>query len=132
MHTLVKHLTKIICNTLFLTFLLFGNTFSYDEQSVEEIIKTRQSILSKNYKVAKKVNSLALSEDFDEAKKLMLQMNENYKILINLFPNNTQEGFDTEALPSIWENKEEFDTLMTKAANDIFCFVSTNSRFEMM
>jgi len=124
MHTLVKHLTKIICNTLFLTFLLFGNTFSYAEQSVEEIIKTRQSILSKNYKVAKKVNSLALSEDFDEAKKLMLQMNENYKILINLFPNNTQEGFDTEALPSIWENKEEFDTLMTKAANDMLQLTS--------
>lgn len=124
MHTLVKHLTKIICNTLFLTFLLFGNSFSYAEQSVEEIIKTRQSILSKNYKVAKKVNSLALSEDFDEAKKLMLQMNENYKILINLFPNNTQEGFDTEALPSIWENKEEFDTLMTKAANDMLQLTS--------
>ena len=71
MHTLVKHLTKIICNTLFLTFLLFGNSFSYAEQSVEEIIKTRQSILSKNYKVAKKVNSLALSEDFLLSKALL-------------------------------------------------------------
>jgi cytochrome c556 len=128
MHTLVKHLTKIICNTLFATFLLIGafSSISFAEQSVEEIIKTRQSILSKNYKVAKKVNSLALSEDFDEAKKLMLQMNENYKILINLFPNNTQEGFDTEALPSIWENKEEFDTLMTKAASDMLQLTSVN------
>ena len=43
---------------------------------------------------------------------------------INLFPNNTQEGFDTEALPSIWENKEEFDTLMTKAANDMLQLTS--------
>ena len=48
MHTLVKHLTKIICNTLFLTFLLISafSSISFAEQSVEEIIKTRQSIFS--------------------------------------------------------------------------------------
>ena len=99
-------------------------SFAFAEQSVEEIIKKRQSILSNNYKVAKKVNSLALSEDFDEAKELMLQMSENFKILFNLFPENTQEGFDTEALPSIWENKNEFDSLMTKASNDMLQLVS--------
>ncbi len=99
-------------------------SFAFAEQSVEEIIKKRQSILSNNYKVAKKVNSLALSEDFDEAKELMLQMSENFKILFNLFPENTQEGFDTEALPSIWENKNEFDSLMTKASNDMLQLAS--------
>ena len=99
-------------------------SFAFAEQSVEEIIKKRQSILSNNYKVAKKVNSLALNEDFDEAKELMLQMSENFKILFNLFPENTQEGFDTEALPSIWENKNEFDSLMTKASNDMLQLAS--------
>ena len=99
-------------------------SFAFAEQSVEDIIKKRQSILSNNYKVAKKVNSLALSEDFDEAKELMLQMSENYKILLNLFPENTQDGFDTEALPSIWENKNEFDSLMTKASNDMLQLAS--------
>ena len=29
-------------------------------------------------------------------------MSENYKVLIDLFPENTQEGFDTEALLTIW------------------------------
>ena len=67
---------------------------SFAEQSVEEIIKTRQSIFSNNYKVAKRVNSLVVSEDFDKAKQLMNEMSENYKKLLNLFPDNTQEGFE--------------------------------------
>lgn len=104
--------------------MLFIASFAFAEQSVEEIIKKRQSIFSNNYKVAKKVNSLTLSEEFDEAKELMLQMSENYKILFNLFPDNTKEGFDTEALPSIWENKNEFDSLMTKASNDMLQLIS--------
>ena len=29
------------------------------------------------------------------------------------------EGFKTEALPSIWENKDEFNALMTKSSNDM-------------
>ena len=37
---------------------------------------------------------------------------ENYKSLIEYFPENTKEGFKTEALPTIWENKEEFNNLM--------------------
>lgn len=119
MHSLIKHITKHLCNTLLVTFLLFSANISYAEQSVEEIIKKRQSILSNNYKVAKKVNSFSESEDFDEAKKLMIEMSENYKTLLTLFPDNTKEGFDTEALPSIWENKDEFNALMTKASSDM-------------
>ena len=124
MHRTVKHITKLTCNSLIAVFLLFIASFAFAEQSVEEIIKKRQSIFSNNYKVAKKVNSLTLSEEFDEAKELMLQMSENYKILFNLFPDNTKEGFDTEALPSIWENKNEFDSLMTKASNDMLQLIS--------
>ena len=43
----------------------------------------------------------------------------NYKNLIEYFPENTKEGFKTEALPAIWENKEEFNNLMNKSANDM-------------
>ena len=93
MHSLIKHITKHLCNTLLVTFLLFSGPISYAEQSVEEIIKKRQSIFSNNYKVAKKVNSFSESEDFDEAKKLMIEMSENYKTLLTLFPDNTKEGF---------------------------------------
>ena len=41
------------------------------------------------------------------------------KKLLDYFPENTKEGFKTEALPSIWENKEEFNALMQKASNDM-------------
>ena len=45
-------------------------------------------------------------------------MSQNYVLLINYFPENTQTGYETEALPSIWEEKELFNELMNKASND--------------
>jgi len=108
-----------IKNTLFFIFILFYSFSAFSEQTVEEIIKERKSIFSKNYKTAKRVNSLASNGDIDEAKKLMIEMSGNYKRLIDLFPENSKVGFGTEALPSIWENKDEFNLLMTKASNNM-------------
>ncbi|WP_415304427.1 c-type cytochrome [Candidatus Pelagibacter sp. Uisw_090] len=108
-----------IKNTLFFIFILFYSFSAFSEQTVEEIIKERKSIFSKNYKTAKRVNSLASNGDIDEAKKLMIEMSVNYKRLISLFPENSKVGFGTEALPSIWENKDEFNLLMTKASNNM-------------
>ena len=89
------------------------------EMSVEEIIKGRKALFSKNYSTAKRVQTFASRGEFDKAKTLMLEMSENYKTLIEYFPDNTKEGFKTEALPSIWENKKEFDNLMKKASDDM-------------
>ena len=108
-----------IKNTLFFTFILFYSFSAFSEQTVEEIIKERKSIFSKNYKTAKRVNSLASNGDIDEAKKLMIEMSDNYKRLLDLFPENSKTGFKTEALPSIWENKDEFNLLMTKASSNM-------------
>ena len=108
-----------IKNTLFFIFILFYSFSAFSEQTVEEIIKERKSILSKNYKTAKRVNSLASNGDIDEAKKLMIEMSDNYKRLLDLFPENSKVGFGTEALPSIWENKDEFNLLMTKASSNM-------------
>ena len=109
----------MIKNTLFFIFILFYSFSAFSEQTVEEIIKERQSIFSKNYKTAKRVNSLASNGSLDEAKILMIEMSENYKRLIDLFPENSKTGFETEALPSIWENKDEFNLLMTKASSNM-------------
>ena len=109
----------IIKNTLFFIFILFYSFSAFSEQNVEEIIKERKSIFSKNYKTAKRVNSLASNGNLDEAKKLMIEMSDNYKRLIDLFPENSKVGFGTEALPSIWENKDEFNSLMTKASSNM-------------
>ena len=109
----------IIKNTLFFIFILFYSFSAFSEQTVEEIIKERKSIFSKNYKTAKRVQGLASNGDIDEAKKLMIEMSDNYKRLLDLFPENSKVGFKTEALPSIWENKDEFNLLMTKASSNM-------------
>ena len=108
-----------IKNTLFFIFILFYSFSAFSEQTVEEIIKERKSIFSKNYKTAKRVQGLASNGNLDEAKKLMIEMSDNYTRLLDLFPENSKEGFGTEALPSIWENKDEFNLLMTKASNNM-------------
>ena len=116
-------LTNYTKNTLkYICFILVILTLSFpanSELSVEKIIKDRKALFSKNYSTAKKVQALASKGDFEKAKSLMLEMSENYKILIDYFPENTQEGFKTEALPIIWEDKENFDNLMTKASTDM-------------
>ena len=92
---------------------------AYSEFSVEEIIKGRKALFSKNYSTAKKVQIFASKGEFEKAKTLMIEMSENYKTLIEYFPENSQEGFKTEVLPSIWENKDEFNNLMKKSSNDM-------------
>ena len=120
----------IIKNTLFFIFILFYSFSAFSEQNVEEIIKERKSIFSKNYKTAKRVQGLASNGDIDEAKKLMIEMSDNYKRLLDLFPENSKVGFKTGALPSIWENKDEFNLLMTKTSNDMIELTSAIERAE--
>ena len=97
---------------------------AYSEMSIEEIIKGRKALFSKNYSTAKRVQTFTSEGEFDEAKTLILEMSENYKTLIEYFPDNTKEGFKTEALPSIWENKKEFDNLMKKSSDDMIKLAS--------
>ena len=121
-----------IKNTLFFIFILFYSFSAYSEQTVEEIIKERKSIFSKNYKTAKRVQSLASNGNLDEAKILMIEMSNNYKKLLDLFPENSKVGFKTEALPSIWENKDEFNLLMTKASSNMIELTSVVDEAENM
>ena len=116
-------LVKYTINTLkYIFFILVILTFSFpanSEFSVEKIIKGRKALFSKNYSTAKKVQTFTSKGDFEKAKSLMMEMSENYKNLLELFPKNSKEGFKTEALPAIWENKDEFNNLMTKSSNDM-------------
>ena len=74
MHVLIKHIAKNIGISLLLISFIFINFNANSEQSAEEIIKERKALFSKNYKTAKKVQSLSSSGDFDQAKELMTQM----------------------------------------------------------
>ena len=93
--------------------------FSVGAQNIEDIIKGRKAMFSENYQNAKKISILLKSGKIDEAKPLMEKISKNYTKLLDYFPDNTQEGFKTEALPSIWENKKEFNDLMRKASDDM-------------
>ena len=88
-------------------------------QTVEEIIKGRKAMFSENYQNGKKISILLKQKKIEEAKPLIKKISDNYLKLLNYFPDNTKEGFKTEALPSIWENKDEFNALMKKASDDM-------------
>ena len=100
------------------TFILFSQQL-FAAQSVEEIIKGRKAMFSENYQNAKKISILLKSKKIEEAKPLIKKISDNYKKLLDYFPDNTKEGFKTEALPSIWESKDEFNALMQKASDDM-------------
>ena len=127
MHALVKHITSCFGIVLLSLFFIVVGTQSIADQSVEEIIKGRKALFSKNYSTAKRVQALSSKGDFERAKELMIEMSENYKTLLEYFPDNSKEGFKTEALPLIWENKKEFNDLMKKASDDM---IKLSSLFE--
>ena len=119
MHRLVKHIKSNFGIVLLSLIFLSVTPQSNADQSVEEIIKGRKALFSKNYSTAKRVQALSLNDDFDQAKKLMIEMSENYKTLIGMFPENTKEGFKTESLPLIWEEKDAFNALMQKSSDNM-------------
>jgi cytochrome c556 len=110
---------KIKTIILFSIFTLFLSLSVSANQTVEEIIKGRKAMFSENYQNGKKISILLKSGKKEEAKPIMKKISDNYKKLLNYFPENSKEGFKTEALPSIWENKDEFNELMQKASNDM-------------
>ena len=97
----------------------------YADQSVENIIKGRKALFSKNYSTAKRVQAFSSSGKFDKANELILEMSENYKKLLTMFPENSKEGFKTEALPVIWEDKKEFNDLMVLSSDNMIKLAQT-------
>ena len=107
--------TLIIIITLITSFSLPASA----NHTVEEIIKGRKAMFSENYQNGKKISILLKQKKIEEAKPLIKKISDNYIKLLDYFPDNTKEGFKTEALPSIWENKDEFNALMQKASDDM-------------
>ena len=115
---------KIIKVVILIILINFVNVSAFSDQSAEDIIKKRKSLFSENYKTAKRADILSKNLEFEDAKKFMVKMSENYLELLTLFPENTKEGFGTESLPIIWDNKEEFNALMQKSSDDMIKLAS--------
>ena len=124
MHYILKHTTRIFGTVILSFIMVFSGSLANAELSVEDIIKSRKALLSKNYSTAKRVQAFSSNGDFDKAIELMEEMSENYITLLDLFPENSKEGFKTEALPIIWEEKDAFNALMTKASDDMIKLTS--------
>ncbi|WP_440614160.1 c-type cytochrome [Candidatus Pelagibacter sp. HIMB1748] len=124
MHNLLKHTKKIFGTIILSLIMVFSGSLANAELSVEDIIKSRKALFSKNYSTAKRVQSFSSNGDFDEAIELMKEMSVNYITLLDLFPENSKEGFKTEALPIIWEEKDAFNLLMQKSADDMIKLTS--------
>ena len=110
---------KILLIIFLVNSFFFTNFIAHSEESIEDIIKGRKAIFSNNAKLAKRVNILLRDFEFEEAEPLILEMSKNYENLLNYFPENSKEGYGTEALPIIWEEKDAFNALMQKAADDM-------------
>ena len=105
---------------IFLVASFFNTNFiAHSEESIEDIIKGRKAIFSNNAKLAKRVNILLKDFEVEEAEPIILEMSKNYENLSNYFPENSKEGYGTEALPIIWEEKDAFNALMQRAADDM-------------
>ncbi len=113
----MKQKIKIIQTIIFIFFISFPSYVN--AMTVEEIIKGRKAMFSENYQNAKKISILLKSKRIQEAKPLMKKISDNYIKLLDYFPENAKEGFKTGALPSIWENKDEFNALMQKASDEM-------------
>jgi len=116
----LKQIMKVI-KIFIITLVFYLSLFipSYANQSIEEIIKGRKAMFSENYQNAKQISILLKQKKIEQAKPLMKKISDNYTKLLDYFPDNTKEGFKTEALPTIWENSDEFVTLMQKASFDM-------------
>ena len=114
-----------IFKVLFIVVLSFSfNSNAFSEESAKDIIKKRKSLFSQNYKLAKRISILLNEVEIEDSKKLMLRMSDNYLELLTLFPENTKEGYGTEALPIIWEEKDKFDALMKKSSDQMIKLAS--------
>ena len=74
-----------------LTFSLSLSISSYANQSVEEIIKGRKAMFSENYQNAKQISILLKQKKIEEAKPLMKKISDNYKKLLDYFPENLKK-----------------------------------------
>lgn len=86
-----------------------------------DIIKQRQDLLEKMGDAAKQPGKMIKQEiPFDEAavQSALDIFIENASKLPKLFPEDSKTGAKTEALPVIWENKEDFVSRYEKLVSD--------------
>lgn len=109
---MIKLLQVTLCTILLISLFIL----SAIADTHKNIIKERKSLFQQNYSHAKKMSSAIKKGDIDKVMNLSVKMSQNYEKLIDLFPENSKSGYDTEALPTIWIFKEDFNSLMIESS----------------
>ena len=110
MRIILQILLSSILASLFFVFIGYADDHG-------KIIKERKSLFKQNYSHAKKMSAEIAKGNNDKVIELSEKMSANYDKLIDLFPENSKTGYDTEALPTIWLQKDEFNNLMVSTSN---------------
>ena len=112
MKIILQILLSSILTSLFFVFIGFADDHG-------KIIKERKSLFKQNYSHAKRMSAEIEKGNNNKVIELSERMSANYDKLIDLFPENSKTGYDTEALPTIWLQKDEFNTLMTETSDKV-------------
>ena len=104
-----------IVSIFFFSLILFATLGYADDHG--KIIKERKSLFKQNYSHAKRMSSEIVKGNNEKVIDLSEKMATNYDKLLDLFPENSKTGYDTEALPTIWLQKDEFNNLMVSTSN---------------
>ncbi len=86
-----------------------------------EAIKARQDLLKEMGKATKGPGDMLKQEipfDLAAVKAALAKYQENAPKISKLFPDDAKTGAETEALPAIWENKQDFEQRFEKLAAD--------------
>ena len=84
-----------------------------------DVVKQRETLMKEFGNVTKPVGGMlrgSVPFDLAAVKAALDTYAKNAKVLPSLFPAGSGEG--TDALPSVWERKAEFDGLFAKLASD--------------
>lgn len=121
----MKHYLQTIVFTILVTLISVIVGFADDHG---KIIKERKLLFKQNYSHAKRMSAEISKGNIDKVIELSEKMSINYDKLLDLFPENSKSGYETEALPAIWLLKDEFNALMIQTSEKVkeFSIISVN------
>jgi cytochrome c556 len=85
-------------------------------------IAERRALMKHDGEAAKKLFDMSKGKipfDLAAVKESLATLNEGATKTAKLFPDNSQTGGGTAALPAIWQNKADFDARFAKFAKDV-------------
>lgn len=85
-----------------------------------DVIAGRQAIYKNMGEVTKPIGALLKDGKYDDAavKKALATYVDAAKKLPGMFPDDSKTGHDTQALPAIWEHKDDFTARFAKFGSD--------------